>query len=245
MAIGLGPLIGGFATTYFSWRWVFAGEVVVVFGILALARRVADRPAADHVHFDLVGAFLSAAGLGVFVYGILRTSEWGWFVPKHGGPSWLGISASIWLMLAGVLVVWLFLLWESHLMRRGRDPLVDPGLFANRQLSGGLIEFFLQYLVQMGVLFVVPLYLSVALGLSAIKTGVHILTTRYKRWIGIAILLIASVIFVFWSYPTGMVVFWFAFVIVIAFGIREFFAPGPGLVHRDETAVDARGPAPH
>lgn len=175
VAIGLGPLIGGFATTYFSWRWVFAGEVAVVLGILALARRVADRPAAGRARFDPVGAFLSAAGLGVFVYGILRTSEWGWFVPKEGGPSWLGISASIWLMLAGVLVVWLFLLWESHLVRLGREPLVDPGLFANRQLTGGLVMFFLQYLVQMGVFFVVPLYLSVALGLSAIKTGVHIL----------------------------------------------------------------------
>ena len=68
-------------------------------------------------------------------------------------------------------------------------------------------------------------------------------TARNKRWIGIAILLIASVVFVFWDSPTGMVVFWFAFVIVAAFGIREFFAPGPGLIRRDETAVDARGPA--
>ena len=69
-------------------------------------------------------------------------------------------------------------------------------------------------------------------------------TARYKRWIGIAILLIASVIFVLWNHPTGLVVFWFAFAIVIAFAIREFFAPGPGLVHRDETAVDAAGPRP-
>jgi predicted MFS family arabinose efflux permease len=85
------------------------------------------------------------------------------------------MSASIWFMLAGVLVIWLFLLWQEHLMRQGREPLIDPGLFGNRQLSGGLIMFFLQFLVQMGVFFVVPLYLSVALGLSAIKTGVHIL----------------------------------------------------------------------
>ena len=175
VAIGLGPLIGGFATAFFSWRWVFAGEVVAVVGILALARRVVDRPSGGHPHLDLPGAFLSAAGLGVFVYGVLRSSEWGWFVPKAGGPSWLGISASIWLMLAGVLVVWLFLWWESHLTRHGRDPLIDPGLFANRQLTGGLTMFFLQFLVQMGVFFVMPLYLSVALGLSAVKTGVHIL----------------------------------------------------------------------
>jgi hypothetical protein len=69
-------------------------------------------------------------------------------------------------------------------------------------------------------------------------------TTRYKRWIGIAILLLASVAFVLWNYPTGMVVFWFAFVIVIAFAIREFFAPGPGLVHRDETETHTAGPTP-
>ncbi|MEY9934989.1 EmrB/QacA subfamily drug resistance transporter [Catenulispora sp. GP43] len=175
VAIGLGPLIGGIATTYFSWRWVFAGEVAAVVAILGLARRVVDRPVESRPRFDLIGAFLSATGLGVFVYGVLRTSEWGWFLPKPGAPSWLGISASIWLMVAGVLVVWLFLLWQTRLMRGGRDPLVDLSLFANRQLTGGLIMFFLQFLVQMGVFFVVPLYLSVALGLSAIRTGVHIL----------------------------------------------------------------------
>ncbi|NUR61699.1 MAG: hypothetical protein HOV87_24020 [Catenulispora sp.] len=69
-------------------------------------------------------------------------------------------------------------------------------------------------------------------------------TARHKRWIGIAILLIASVIFIIWDHPTGLVVFWFAFVIVIAFAIREFFAPGPGLVHREEAAVDPAGPRP-
>ena len=188
VAIGLGPLIGGFATTYFSWRWVFAGEVVAVLGILVLARQIADRPSDTRPRFDLVGAVLSAAGLGVFVYGVLRTSEWGWFVPKAGGPSWLGISASIWFMLAGLLVVWLCVLWESHLVDRGREPLVDPGLFANRQLTGGLTMFFLQFLVQMGVFFVVPLYLSVALGLSALKTGVHILPLSLTLLIAAALI---------------------------------------------------------
>ena len=69
-------------------------------------------------------------------------------------------------------------------------------------------------------------------------------TARHKRWIGVAILLVASAIFVLWHHPTGLVVFWFAFVIVVAFGIREFFAPGPGLIRRDETAVDAADAGP-
>ncbi|GHD64056.1 MFS transporter [Streptomyces goshikiensis] len=175
IAIALGPLIGGVATTYFSWRWVFAGEVVVVLVILMLARRVADAPPEHRPRVDVLGAIVSAAGIGLFVFGVLRTSEWGWFRPKAGGPAWFSLSPVVWLMLAGILLVWLFFRWEARLVARGSEPLVDPALLDNRQFSGGLTMFFFQYLVQMGVFFVVPLYLSVALGLSALDTGVRIL----------------------------------------------------------------------
>ncbi|MFJ5633706.1 MFS transporter [Streptomyces goshikiensis] len=175
IAIALGPLIGGVATTYFSWRWVFAGEVVVVLVILMLARRVADAPPEHRPRVDVLGAIVSAAGIGLFVFGVLRTSEWGWFRPKAGGPAWFTLSPVVWLMLAGLLLVWLFFRWEARLVARGAEPLVDPALLDNRQFSGGLTMFFFQYLVQMGVFFVVPLYLSVALGLSALNTGVRIL----------------------------------------------------------------------
>jgi len=175
VAIALGPIIGGVATTYFSWRWVFAGEVVIVIGILVLARRIADAPTDKRPRIDLVGAVLSAAGLGVLVYGMLRADDWGWFRPKPDAPAWLGISLVVWLMLAGLLLIWLFLRWEARLVEQHREPLVDPVLLENKQLTGGLVMFFFQYLVQMGVFFVVPLYLSVALGLSALKTGARIL----------------------------------------------------------------------
>ncbi|MET7478410.1 MFS transporter [Streptomyces sp. NPDC005648] len=175
VAIAVGPLIGGIATTYFSWRWVFAGEVVIVLAILVLGRRIADAPTESRPRLDAVGTVLSAAGLGIFVYGVLRSDEWGWFRPKPDAPSWLGVSLVVWLMLAGLLLVWLFLRWEARLVERRGEPLVDPALLRNRQLTGGLTMFFFQYLVQMGVFFVVPLYLSVALGLSALKTGARIL----------------------------------------------------------------------
>ncbi|NUP46071.1 MAG: MFS transporter [Catenulispora sp.] len=175
VAIALGPLIGGVATTYFSWRWVFAGEVLVVLGILALARAVADAPTGRRPRIDVVGALLSGLGLGVFVFGVLRTGEWGWFQPKPGQPSWFGLSPVVWLMLGGVLVLWIFLHWEEHLVAKGGEPLLDLAMFANRQLTGGLTMFFFWYLVQMGVFFIVPLYLSVALGLSALMTGARIL----------------------------------------------------------------------
>ncbi|EMF52920.1 MULTISPECIES: MFS transporter [Streptomyces] len=175
VAIAVGPLIGGVATTYFSWRWVFAGEVLVVLGILVLARRIADAPVGERPRLDLVGAVLSALGLGLFVYGVLRSDEWGWFQPKPDAPSWLGVSLVVWLMLAGLLLVWLFLHWEARMVERLKEPLVEPALLQNKQLTGGLTMFFFQYLVQMGVFFVVPLYLSVALGLSALKTGARLL----------------------------------------------------------------------
>ena len=64
IAVAVGPLIGGFCTTYFSWRYVFAGEVVIVLIILVLTRRIADAPVETRPRLDVVGAVLSAAGLG-------------------------------------------------------------------------------------------------------------------------------------------------------------------------------------
>src|SRR3954447_12345751 len=72
IAAALGPLIGGAFTTYLSWRWVFAGEVLIVIGILVLARRVADAPPEQRPRLDVVGTVLSALGLGLLVFGVLR-----------------------------------------------------------------------------------------------------------------------------------------------------------------------------
>ncbi|MDA5284713.1 MFS transporter [Streptomyces sp. Isolate_45] len=175
VAIAVGPLIGGVATTYFSWRWVFAGEVLVVLGILALARPIAETVSDERPRIDLIGTVLSAAGLGSFVYGVLRSDEWGWFQPKPDAPALLGMSLTVWLMLLGIGLTWLFLRWEARLVQQHKEPLLDPAMLQNKQLTGGLTMFFFQYLVQMGVFFVVPLYLSVALGLSALATGARLL----------------------------------------------------------------------
>jgi EmrB/QacA subfamily drug resistance transporter len=175
IAVAVGPLIGGLATTYASWRWVFVGEVLVVAAILVVARKIDDAPVEVRPRLDLVGAALSAAGLGLAIFGVLRSSEWGWVLPKPGGPSILGVSPTIVLILAGGLVLWLFVLWEARVTTRGGEPLVPMAMFGNRQFAGGLLMFFFQYLVQAGLFFTIPLYLSVALGLSAIDTGLRIM----------------------------------------------------------------------
>lgn len=175
VAVAVGPLIGGFCTTYFSWRWVFAGEVVIVAAILLLTRRIADAPVEQRPQLDVVGAVLSALGLAALVFGVLRSGEWGWIQPKADGPSWAGLSPTVWLVVAGLFVIWVFFRWEARRESRGAEPLLRPAMLRNRQLTGGLTMFFFQYLVQAGFFFVVPLFLSVALGLSALETGARLL----------------------------------------------------------------------
>jgi MFS family permease len=176
IAIAVGPIVGGFFTSYLSWRYVFAGEVLIVLVILLLARRMKDVSGEPNVRLDLVGTALSALGLGLIVFGILKSGTWGFVKPKPEAPEWLGLSPTIWLVLGGALVLWLFTMWENRLAARGGEPLVTPGILRdNVGLRNGLIAFFSQYFVQGGLFFAVPLFLSVALGLSAIETGVRLL----------------------------------------------------------------------
>jgi MFS family permease len=175
IAVAVGPLVGGFCTTYFSWRWVFAGEVLIVVFILLMTKKFEDAPVEKRPHLDAVGAVLSAAGLALFVFGILKTGTWGWFLAKEGGPSWGGLSPCIWMMIGGIFVVWLFFAWEHRREDRGQEPLVRPAMLRNSQLVGGLVMFCCQFMIQAGIFFVVPLYLSVCLGLTALETGARLL----------------------------------------------------------------------
>src|SRR5262245_15036124 len=175
IAVAAGPLIGGAVTTYWTWRLVFAGEVVLVLAILAVSRKIQDAEPAHRSILDLVGVVLSAAGLGLAVFGVLRAGEWGWVQPKPDAPSILGISGTLWLVLLGIVVLRIFVSWERRLSARGREPLIDLEMLRNARLVGGLTMFFFQFLLQAGLFFTVPLFLSVALGLSALDTGVRLL----------------------------------------------------------------------
>ena len=126
VAVAVGPLVGGLFTTYASWRWVFAGEVIMVLGILALTRRMADSPPVPGVRLDPVGTVLSAAGLGAIVYGVIRSGTWGFVQPKPDVPQWLGMSPVVWLLLGGGAILALFVLWENRRLHHHQAALLDP-----------------------------------------------------------------------------------------------------------------------
>jgi EmrB/QacA subfamily drug resistance transporter len=177
-AIAAGPLIGGWVTTEFSWRYVFAGETVVVAGILLLRGRIRGAPQAERrPTLDVVGVGLSALGLGLAVYGILKSSEWGWIEPLGaltiGGEEItpLGFSVVPFLILAGLGSLAAFALWEERREREGRDTLLDRSLLRIEQLRAGLTTLMMQQLILLGTFFVLPVYLQVVLGLDAFETG--------------------------------------------------------------------------
>ena len=179
VAVAAGPLIGGWVTTEFSWRYVFAGEVVIV-AIILLARRRLPRVAAvagPRPKLDLVGVGLSALGLGLVVFGILKSSEWGLIEPKGaltiGGTEItpFGFSVVPFLFVAGGASLYAFTVWEGRRERQGRDTVLDRSLLKIEHLRGGLSTLAMQQLILLGTFFVLPVYLQVVLGLNAFDTG--------------------------------------------------------------------------
>jgi MFS family permease len=154
-----GPLIGGLITEAISWRAAFVFQALVVAVIVYLSRQINDPLPADPTHpFDVRGAILSATGLVLLVMGILAADDNGWLM--------------ISLIVAGMLVlVWFFLSVRAK-ERAGEEPLLPTSLFRNRTSNLGLITQNTQWLLLLGVSFVVSAYLQVVRGYNAIETGV-------------------------------------------------------------------------
>jgi MFS family permease len=154
-----GPLIGGLITTAVSWRASFLIQGVVVATIIFLARKITDPVAPDPTRpFDTVGGVLSAAGMFFVVIGILQAGN-------------NGLLLAVFLAAGAGFVLWFFLHIRSR-ERAGREPLLSTSLFRNRTSNLGLITQNLQWLLLMGITFVVSVFLQTVRGYSAIKTGV-------------------------------------------------------------------------
>ncbi|MFG3246875.1 MFS transporter [Streptomyces sp. NPDC048187] len=153
-----GVLVGGLLTEYAGWRWVMLVNVPVVLG--ALAAGVAGMPggaAGGHRgRLDVPGALLATTGTGLLVLGVVRTDREGWTSP-----------VTVTSLAAAALLLAAFVTVE----RRVRQPLVRPGLFRNRWISGANAFVLLVAAGQFSAFYFVSLYLQQVLHLSAAATG--------------------------------------------------------------------------
>lgn len=182
--IAVGPILGGWVTSNFTWRYVFVGEVVLALLLIAMVGWIVDTSRPEPTpKVDWVGAILSALGLGLVVFGILQASVWGWIADAGSPVAPLGLSLTPFVVGTGLIVLGLFVRWSERRERIGRDPLFRLGLLRIGSLKGGLAMFLAQNLILMGVFFSIPLYLQVVQGLDAFETGLKMLPVSLTMFI--------------------------------------------------------------
>jgi EmrB/QacA subfamily drug resistance transporter len=181
-AASIGPLLGGYLTTYYSWRYGYGINIVIVAILLLFSWLVVD--SRENLHrpsIDYVGIFLSSLGLASVVYGIVQSSTDGLFKAKDqanifGHALNLGNYSVVPLALAfGVALLIMFGLWEAIVELRGRTPLVSLKLLGNRSFMAGLITVAIVAMGQFGILFTIPVFLQGVRGLDAFHTGLAFL----------------------------------------------------------------------
>ncbi len=167
-ASAFGPIVGGYLTTFHTWRWAFAIELVVVILIFFLHKVLKETiPTAKWKNFDLVGALLSVLGLIAVVFGILmmKEQEDGNIVPV--------------LVTGGILLLIGFYLWERNRVKKRRDVLVDVTIIPERSFFAGNVVATGLNLVIAGFLFIFPLFYQNVTGASAYETGIVLLPMSF------------------------------------------------------------------
>ncbi|MCE3556555.1 MFS transporter, partial [Pseudonocardia sp. RS11V-5] len=160
IAAAVGPLLGGFITTFLSWRVGFVLEVVVIAVVLGGAKLVRDVPYTGPRGVDVVGAVLSVLGMGGLVLGILIWQEGG---ERVGLVLAIGVAG-----LAGLVF------WLRRRARRAEPALLDPGLFRSAHFRVGVSQQLLQQIALGGVMIVLPIFLQMVLEYNALQAGLTI-----------------------------------------------------------------------
>ena len=158
IAAAIGPLFGGVMTTFLSWRYGFACELIIVFIILLMQSKIPNFvPTESKSDLDITGALISFVGLVLLVLGILSLSK--------------DITTSVATIILGLIALVGFALFEIRRKRNGKVPLLDMALFKDRNLRVGSLILLLSYLAMGGALFAVSLFLQSVLELNAFNTG--------------------------------------------------------------------------
>ncbi len=160
IAAAIGPLLGGFVTTYLSWRVGFALEVVIIAVVLSQIRLVKDVAYTGSRKVDVVGALLSVVGMGGVVLGILVWQEGGEFV--------------LVLMAVGALALGSLAWWLLRRSRSGHVTLLDPDLFRSPNFTTGISSQMLQQVALGGAMIALPLFLQMTLEYNAMEAGLSL-----------------------------------------------------------------------
>ena len=160
IAAAVGPLLGGFVTTYLSWRVGFLLEAVVIAVVLSQVRLLKDVPYMGERRVDAVGAGLSVLGMGGVVLGILVWQEGGDYV--------------VLLIAIGALALWAFARWLARRHRDGKVTLLDPDLFALPHFKLGITAQMLQNVTLGGAMIALPIFLQIKLEYDALQTGLSL-----------------------------------------------------------------------
>ena len=158
IAAAIGPLFGGVMTTFLSWRYGFACELIAVILILVLQGRIPNfTPTESRSDLDITGAIISIIGLVLLVFGILSLTK--------------DFSTSIAVIIVGIIALIGFAWFELRRKRNGKVPLFDIELLKDRNLRTGTTIMLIAYLSMGGALFAVSLFLQSVLQLNAFDTG--------------------------------------------------------------------------
>ncbi|BBH67975.1 MFS transporter [Actinoplanes sp. OR16] len=160
IAAAVGPVLGGFITTYLSWRVGFALEVVIIAGVLSGIGLVRNVEYTGPRTLDLVGSLLSVVGMGGIVLGIL--------VWQEGGSYVLALIVLGAAALAGLAY------WLVRRKRAGKPHLLDPGLFQSPLFRVGISQQLLQQIALGGLMIALPIYLQMVLEYSAMLAGLSL-----------------------------------------------------------------------
>jgi MFS family permease len=160
IAAAVGPLLGGFLTTYLSWRVGFGLELVVIAVVLSQVGRLKDVPYTGDRHIDTVGAGLSVIGMGGVVLGILVWQEGGDYV--------------VLLIVIGGLALWALARWLVRRHRDGKVTLLDPDLFRLPNFRTGVTGQMLQNITLGGAMIALPIFLQIKLEYNAMQTGLSL-----------------------------------------------------------------------
>jgi EmrB/QacA subfamily drug resistance transporter len=173
----VGPLIGGFLTTFFSWRWGFGLELVIVIVVLAFSKKLKYFPSSMKLsEIDKLSVLLSSLGIFILVLGILSLNSF---------KNW---ETALLMMGTGILLLIIFYFREKKLLNRKERPLTDIRLFKNRNFTLGNLTRIIMQLALAGAVFVLPVFLQQVTGSDAFTTGLAILPLT----IGLLIFAIAS-----------------------------------------------------